>query len=324
MKQPLSLMGRKVDGIAILDISELINPHAKGNRIYIADLFGHNIKTIELGGRKYFVGRNRLAKLFQNVLFWYRHYSAIEICLKSLAPKLVILNNDCGLAERLIIRLCRRNKFRTVLILDGFIDSLDSQSRYVFFSLWAKTFGRFLGSVKYGMGDADHIIVNNEIAFNEIYKRNGNDSKKILKANLHNLTNCNLETIQFNPGVEYVTYFTTDFLPGSELHAKQIELVCQIKDYLKFNFGRTINLQVVLHANDQLNSYQDLRLLDVKFWQNGSISRKKIIGESLLVMSSMSFANIAYAQIGVPTLFLTSIFNTVPIFLLLCAEFVKE
>ncbi|MDA7767014.1 hypothetical protein N8977_05365, partial [Alphaproteobacteria bacterium] len=272
MKQPLSLMSRKGDDIVILDVSELINPHVKGNRIYIADLFGHNIKTIELGGLKYFVGGNRLAKLFQNVLFWYRHYLAIEMCLKSLAPKLVILNNDCGLAERLIVRICCRNKFRTVLFVDGFIDSLGIQSRYVFFRLWAKTFGRVLGAVKYGMGDADHIIVNNEIAFNEIYKRNGNDSKKILKANLHTLTNCNAQIIQFNSGADYITYFTTDFLPNSELHAKQIEIICQIKDCLKFNFGRTVNLQVILHPNEHLNSYQDPRLLEVQFWQNSSIS----------------------------------------------------
>jgi hypothetical protein len=193
-----------------------------------------------------------------------------QAVLKVEEPSLLVLGNDTGAPERIVIRLARKLSIKTLLVQDGFIfpasddnNSILSRLGQKCTLLYSETIGKYLGMLSYGSGGCTVIASTSDFWKLEFEKIKVKYTKKISVVGNSLLENLSDKpyALPMNFYDNYIVFFTTNFISGFgdyNEHQNQIRVIEQIRLVIP----ESTQLIVQLHPHDEKKFYSMFDELD--------------------------------------------------------------
>ena len=178
---------------------------------------------------------------------------------------LVVLGNDTGHAERVVIAAARSLGLPTLLVQDGFLfdqfpAGLSGTLRLTLRRLWLAVGGDRPGWVPYGMGGCDAIAAHG-IGWLETIHRGKRGATRHIVVTGHPALIRSAAPLAAPLGGSNVLFFCSNFLSAhndAAAHRDQIGEILALHRLLMARYGSSCVLHVKLHPADQLKDYAAL------------------------------------------------------------------
>jgi hypothetical protein len=217
--------------------------------------------TLHEFDKKHFLDRVILASFLYSKIF--------NQIIMDIDPKIVILANDTGHIERLIIRICKKQNIKTLLVQDGYLTNYFPQNLFgsVMHNLtcfWILVGGGHIGLIPYGMGGCDYIAAHGEVWADILHYFKVKSTKSVFITGHPNLPISISLPIKSKKPVE-VIYLCTNYISGlkdTSAHTMQINEILAIKTALENYFRGNALLRVKLHPQDNIADYKSIIGID--------------------------------------------------------------
>ena len=207
---------------------------------------------------------------------------------------LVVLGNDTGHAERVVITAARSLGVPTLLVQDGFLfdqfpAGLSGTLRLTLRQLWLAVGGIRLGWVPYGMGGCDAIAVHGIGWRKSICRGVRRTTNRIVVTGHPALISLDDQRVVPLTGQE-VLFFCSNFLSAHKdaaAHQDQIGEILALQRLLMVRYGENASLHVKLHPADRLEDYEALTgLPGITLHKDGALD--ELIRKSWLCVTNIS------------------------------------
>jgi hypothetical protein len=207
---------------------------------------------------------------------------------------LVVLGNDTGHAERVVITAARSLGVPTLLVQDGFLfdqfpAGLSGTLRLTLRQLWLAVGGIRLGWVPYGMGGCDAIAAHG-IGWLETIHRGKRGATRHIVVTGHPAQISPNDHLVAPIDRKDVLFFCSNFLSAHKdaaAHQDQIGEIVVLRKLLMARYGESAALHVKLHPADRLEDYAALSGL------SGITLHKDAVLDNLIRQSWLCITNIS-------------------------------
>jgi hypothetical protein len=212
---------------------------------------------------------------------------------------LVVLGNDTGHAERVVITAARSLGVPTLLVQDGFLfdqfpAGFSGTLRLTLRRLWLSVGGNRLGWVPYGMGGCDAIAVHGIGWLETICRGKSHATRRIVVTGHPVLTSPDDHLVSPVAGSD-VLFFCSNFLSAfkdAAAHQDQVGQILALQKLLMARYGENAALHVKLHPADRLEDYAALTGL------SGITLHKDTVLDNLIRKSWLCVTNISSVSLN--------------------------